>query len=863
MADLDEQSDSGVIADAADTADESSEKAAGRLERLFAFGRWKRWLAVVGGLGLLVTVGVLWYGSRETLPPPDEQLQMALELLDQRDDVAAQQEAGVIAARLLHDRYRDVTFAGGPEFILGILAFRQAESVETLNQNELYTQVVELQIEAEHQLLIAERRPEWNYSLGVSLYHIGRVTEARPHLEKALQTETSTSRWPAVASKLIDIYLDVKTPRLLAKALELSRQLIGDKRLSPDQRDRAYLQRAQVLLALDRTPEAEQIIAEKLSLKARQTPGTRVFHARMLMATARREMAAGRTPVAKKTYDRAVAILRDVSDHPGLENRFPRQASYLIGVSLREQGDIEGAISAFLTTGKQKYEESQEGLAANVAAAELMRKKGRDEEALDAYRRSLQLVRRGQYFPNRWLKRHDFRRALEAAWKSWVQGHKFAEAIELARLMPPVLPDVQAIRFVAVANERWAESLEAELKAAPFREQQRRRHELIRHWQQSGRAFAKLAFALRTTAEYSEILRHSAENYRKGHDFDNALKQLTRFIDTDPTTGLPSALVRRGEILTDLDRLDEALDHYRHVIDMYPDDIAAFEARYLIGRCYLERNEPDKAEQAWREILTSNDLNPKAEEWRRALFSLGRLLALSADALDAQAKSPDGVDEEADRKKLFHTAARRWDEAIRRLDEYLNRYPQTQEAIAARFLLAQSLQHAAEIPRRKLKEAETENAQMELRNAMGKRLSRAVMEYRTLQQELIRMDETGRLNTLRTEMLRDCYFDISRTYYTRGEWDKAILTYTSAVNRYPQDPRVVLAYIHMTYCNDALGKPAEARSMLQQARVILNTMPEGSFDSRHTNSSKADWQRWLQWAQRLHRASETQRLAGP
>ena len=859
MADSHEQTDSG---DTAETTSEPPEVAVGRLRRLFAFGRWKRWLVVGGIAGLLITAVMLWYGSRETLPPPEQQLQTALTLLDARDDVAAQQEAGKIAARLLRDRYRDVTFAGGPEFILGMLAFRQAESAETLNQDELYKQAAELLIESEHQLLVAKRRSEWSEALGTSLFRIGRVTEARPLLEKSLRT--TTSRRTSIASQLIDIYLDLKTSTLLTKALTLSRQLTtGNDQLTADQRDHAYLQQAQVLLALARTAEAERIVSEKLSPKARQAPGTRVFLARMLIATARREMASGQTPVAEKTYDRAVAILRDVADHPGLENRFPRQASYLIGLSLREKGDIEGAISAFLTTGKQKYEESQEGLAANVAAADLMRKAGRDEEALDAYRRSLQLVRRGRYFPNRWLKRHEFRLALEAAWKSWTQGHKFSEAIELARLMPPVLPEVQAYRFVAVANERWAEALEAELKAAPFREQQRRRGELIRHWQQSGRAFAKLAVALRTTAEYSEVLRHSAADYRKGHDFDHALAQLTRFIDTDPTRGLPSALVRRGEILTDLGRLDEALDHFRHVIDMYPDDIAAFEARYLIGRCYLEQNETAKAEDAWRAILTSDDLNPKADEWRRALFSLGRLLTLTADALDARAKSPDSAGDDSQREQMFREAAKRWDEAIRRLDEYLNRYPRSPEAMTARFLLAHSLQRAAETPRRKLKDAETENAQMELRTAMGKRLARAVTEFRSLQQELIQVDEKGRLNTLQTEMLRDCFFEIARTYYTRGDWDKAVLTYTSAVNRYSKDPRVLLAYIHMTYCNDSLGKPAEARSMLQQARVILSTMPDDSFDSRHTNLSKADWQRWLQWAQRLHRAGETQRLAGP
>ena len=89
-----------------------------------------------------------------------------------------------------------------------------------------------------------------------------------------------------------------------------------------------------------------------------------------------------------------------------------------------------------------------------------------------------------------------------------------------------------------------------------------------------------------------------------------------------------------------------------------------------------------------------------------------------------------------------------WDEPIRRLGEYLERYPDVPESVEARDLLAKSFQQSAKLPRGKLKTAETENARLELRRTMDRLLNQGRLEFQQLQRQLLTHDESDRLPEL-------------------------------------------------------------------------------------------------------------------
>ena len=153
--------------------------------------------------------------------------------------------------------------------------------------------------------------------------------------------------------------------------------------------------------------------------------------------------------------------------------------------------------------------------------------------------------------------------------------------------------------------------------------------------------------------------------------------------------------------------------------------------------------------------------------------------------------------------------------------------------------------------------------QLELRRAMQALLTQAKQEFLELRMQLMKSDETDSLDKLGQRVLRDCYFEIAHTYYALSSYDKAIIAYSGAANRYPQDPQVLLAYVQMTNCYDRLGKPDEARSMLAQAKVILKQMTDEIFQPNATNMTRQEWDRWLDWARQLHQPIATQETASP
>ena len=154
---------------------------------------------------------------------------------------------------------------------------------------------------------------------------------------------------------------------------------------------------------------------------------------------------------------------------------------------------------------------------------------------------------------------------------------------------------------------------------------------------------------------------------------------MTRFINTQPRQRLPLAYVRRGEILMDLGRFDEALDHFERVLAEYPLDIASFPAMYLVGACEVERNHPDRAVQAWQRVLHDPHLDPSANEWQTSLFALGRLQFQIAFTMQPETKNnaPAAQNPNPEETQLQPLAAYNClDDAIRRLEEFVARYPE-------------------------------------------------------------------------------------------------------------------------------------------------------------------------------------------
>jgi tetratricopeptide (TPR) repeat protein len=832
----------------------------GKAARLLKAYKWP----LVVGAACAVLAGGFWYFERSRPVEPAALLATAFELLKDRDNPKATVEARKIASHLDALRYRDPKFPGAVAYVLGILDFRRAltqtdrERIDSFSAAAAHLEQAELGTDAAHRLQV-------EFALGISRHSIGDAAGAEqpllrviagalnlpaakePLILAALRKGNDSVARPAAeffqaAAALEEIYLDGRNPAQLSDAIAITDVALRKVNIEPAERDQTLLRRAQILVTLHDNDQAENAI--------RQLSNDAPPKAAALVRA--------QVDIAEGSFAEARRLLLPLAVEGGLDRTYSREALYLWGVCCEAEKDFETALRKYADVVRM-YPTSAEGFAATVRRAELLRRAQRWEEALEAYIRGLEMIR-PTGFSNRWLRLDEFRPLVVAAWEDLRNTHAYEFAVELARHMRPLFPPeeaYEALERVATANRLWTAELDADLARRPYRIREERQPELLDRWRITGKAYADLADSMHESKKYADILWISAEHYRQGHAYSDALVQMTRFINAQPRERLPLAYVQRGEILMDLGRYDEALDHFERVLAEYPTDIAAFQAMYLVGACEVERNHPQRAIEAWQRILHDGHLNPSANEWQASLFAVGRLefqlaMSMTVDA-NAPAAEVNAATPVADGARMRPRAAfDRLDDAIRRLEEFVARYPKRPEAPEARFLLARSLRMRTALPRQKLQRAETDNARKELHAEIRRLLEEAQDQLETLIEVLQARETAGLLDPLAQRMLRDAYFERGHNLYSLERYERAIEAYTNASNRYAEDPCVLLAYLQIANCYDRLHRAIDARGISIQAMLIHKNMPEAAFAQDKTALSRDEWKAWLEWAAALH-----------
>jgi len=815
----------------------------------------KKLLIAVAGVLLLVgaAVAVLLPDS-EVLP--SDSLQAALRTVDEAAAPWQAREALKTVDGLAAIEYVDPEFPAAIPWIRGMVAFLEAQDITGDERVPRYLEAIDQFEIALPRGMPLERRQRMGWALGVSLQLVGLSTSARPHLEESLQNYEPGRVQASLL--LIQNYIDQPNKADLERALALIEALQTEGQLEPARAETLVLQKAQTLHLLGRATEAEQALSDSSSGEGGEHE-TIVLRARTMMSEAGELATQGALDRAKARYQEAREVLK-----PLLLQGVPAGAAarglYLSGICYDAIDDADSAIAAWQKVVRM-FPESDEAFAALLRHAGLLRRKGRDEEALTEWRRALRQVLRPEEFRNRWMTIELVRQTVLAEWKAWLESNNFEEAIELARAAPPLLSNIRSLELIAEVSQRWAENLQNEWEQATFDRKNGLLGPLRQRWTASGKVWRDLATLIRSEARYPEVIWTSALHFTQGYEFETALALTDEFIRNKPTEGMVRARVHRARVLTHLDRLTEALTELQSVIRETPTDPFVFEARFLIGQTQLELDQPDEAAKTWESLLTLSDLAPTADEWRRAKFALGKLLAETA-ADDYRKTVPrEDIAPNDDQLKRRATAFQRWREAIRHLDEYLRRYPESPENTEARYLLARSLQAAAREPRQKLTAVMPSNARAELYRDINGMLGRAVTEYRLLQQELQERRVKAQLDDFGQELYRATFLEIPHTLFEQEQYSDALLAYRTVTSRFPEQVSVLIASVQMARCYDRLDKPDEARRQLEQARIILQQLPDAAFESRSTAMTRQQWSDWIDWARQAHDGQLNRSLA--
>ncbi len=770
--------------------------------------------ALVGGAGLvsLSVVGVLWYliaVSYNRQPPPE--LADVLTALDRGELDEAADMARVLqsAGTLPLEQW------GGPPYVLGVVAAREADQTWGPERSTRYLLAARYLEEARDRGFPAGREGAGLFLLGKCLYLGERVPPSRVVLREALKAcpEQRAQTYYLLAAASAD---DAE-PKL-DEALQYNSQLLAQPDLSTAQRDEALLQRARILLRLERIDECREQL-DAVSTQSAHRGETLVVRAQVLMAQAR---TLTRDPLvsaearlrARALYQQAVKALRQAQSRDTLENRATREAMYLIGVCFLEMNDRRAAW-AQLERVRKLHAQWPEGLAAAFHQAELARRAGRDAEALAVYRALLQAVPDPAAYRNPWLPLDELRRQMLATYEHYLETQRFEVALQLARVFHPLFARSRAAELSAEACRQWAESLLAQAEQSPPHQAEALRREARERLRRAAQFHMYLARLEVTTPSYSEHLWQAAEAFLAGQDYRNAVTVLRSYLADQTRNRHALALVSLGEALLALDKVDEALQAFDDCLTYHARDAATYRARLLAARAHIERGELDQAEALLRENLIGELLTPASREWRESLFALGQLEYVQGH----------------------------YEQAAQRLSEAVERYPDVPQATEARFLAAQcSFRHAVAARRALGPQPGVQTAEQQ---QVRQWLVEAADAYARLLDDLEQRQQTHELTALQQAVLRNCYFARGAAQFELGDYQSAIRAYRAATIRYQRQPEVLEAYVQMARAYRRLGQAREARTALEQAKVVLARLDAQADFGKTTNYTRDEWSRLL------------------
>ncbi len=756
----------------------------------------------------VMVIGSIAIAKQRSAGPPVT-LETVLEALDLR----AYDDARDMAQRLKEQGTLPLAELGAPPFVLGAVAAYEGDDTWSKDKINYYLLAARHLEEARDRGFPAGRRAEGLYLLGRSLYFSGKIPASRRVLLEALKLYKHQAT--EIHRLLAGAYLHDADP-MLQEALAENEIYLSDRKLPAAVRHEGLLQRAQILLLLDRIAECTAELG-KIPANAKNHADAIIMQGRVLMHEASQlrskpDATSEDQLKARRNYRAAIKTLQRAQGRDTLSTQATRKAMYLIGVCYLQLGDYRAALARFSRTYKQ-YPELAEGLAASFQEAELSRQLGRDGEALAGYRRTLSAITDPENFSNPWITLKQLRSRIRSTYEHYLQTQNFEIALQLTRLFYPLFSRVQTLELMAAAHRAWGQALLRQAadvppdKADPLRQLGR---EQLR---QAGRVYGRLAELETATRRYPDDLWYSASAYLAGQDYVHAIGVLQQYLKDQARRRHPQALVHLGEAMLALNRTDEALESFRECIEFHQRDAAAYRARLLASRAYLERGDLQQVETLLQENLNGEDLTPSSQEWRDSLFALGELLHIE----------------------------HRYAEAIRRLEEAVERYPDDPQTLPSRYLIADSYRQAAATAQKKLEQDLPGTARVTHSRQIREQFETALQRYEEIREIISRRQETGELTSREKLMLRNCYFAVGDIYFDLGQYEAAIRAYRTTTNRYQSRPAVLLAYVQIASAYRRLNKPLEARATLEQAKAVLGRIKTESAFTETTNYNRQQW----------------------
>lgn len=757
------------------------------------------------GLGALALVTVAgWLVLAQVAAGPEIiTIDVALRALDEGEDELAK----ALVTQIQEQGLLEPGEYGGPLFVLGALKVREAErqwSVE--RQINEYLIASKYLGEARSVGLPQERIAEGLFLLGKSLIGSRQLLAGVEVLESSLD-EGSQSASDAYYL-LAEAYFFAPKPRFNESIGQLKKAIESGKS-TQSQLDNAHLLEAEAYVALNKETEAEAAIS-KVSEQA-EDARTALVKGKVLMLKLKNLSVKSPDDQSINTLADQIASQLDKSRRlDKLSTNISRESDYLLAQQLEILGKKKKALVSYGEL-RRVHNTTPAGVAASIAEGDLLRKQGDTQGAVDSYRRALTALKDLSSYRSALKSLNDLRTELRAAYNGLVSNEEYAAALELNDFLFPLFSRTQQIELRANLLEKWGKQLMEDANDATSNITY---SDARRRYREAGMAYEQLAEARFATRNFSNHLWSAIESHYLGQSYESVIRLINRYLRNEPQKRAALALLRLGQARMARSEITQAIEDLEECLEFYPTDASSYQARLECAKAYRLANDPENAEKLLRANLFKTSMTPTSPEWRDSLFELGRVFVESES----------------------------YEEAIDVLEEAVDRYPDNDQSLEGRYLIANAHRHAADAPLKRLAETDHVSKKEEARAEANRHLIRAEEEYALIQNRLKVLAST---DPTHRAMLRNCYVMRGEVLFEMGRYEEAVRTYSVAGALYQNEPFVLETLVQTSHCWRRLHDIVRSRGAIEQAKLFLTQLPPEANFATSTNLTRNEWADYL------------------
>ncbi|MFL5241570.1 MAG: hypothetical protein ACJ8FY_05635 [Gemmataceae bacterium] len=472
--------------------------------------------------------------------------------------------------------------------------------------------------------------------------------------------------------------------------------------------------------------------------------------------------------------------------------------------------------------------------------------KGQARKAIDSYALALQTISDASQWNNSLLSLARCRSAFDSACHILRETGQYELSIELAGQYEKIAANGRAMELRGEAAHFWALAQEDQAhKRAKPEEALALEKEAVLHFRIAGESYEKAAAVASNPEEGANRLWNSSLDYLEAKNQPRAIQVLNRFIETGKKDKrLSQAFYQLGEIYQTQgkdkrdkarkspeslgvnyetqakEKLELAKQNYNHCIE-YPGRFA-YRARFQLAQIFIDEPNLDHA----KDILEQNlnllvgDMDSEAHE--KTLYALGHLQ----------------IERQDYRGALF------------RLEEAVQKYPKSPEALRARTEAAECYERLGEEEIRKLKDSLVPASRESHTRLAEENLTKAIAKYKDVE-NLLRERKAKRALTEeeQTLLLLSSFNEASclRSLGIKADGPaKARKLYRDLAVEYDGQLEGIRALSWIVRCYLDEEKIKDARAVVEEIAKAVKLMPDAAFTSLVDSSSRKEWELWIE-----------------